>query len=134
MRGGIFWLFDIECGECAIIQVKVDIEPAADDGAQQGDEEELSCAQPACLAVLDEDPEHQQEDGGEDEESPLPAQYQHSQRYAGGEDQFVIMCGGFEDFVDQINGEQDEEDHVGLAAYLRKGFVINGEKRQHREG
>ena len=68
----------------------MNIKPSADDRAEQGDEEELSGTQPACLAVLDEDPENQQENGGEDEESPLPAQYQQSQRDAGGDDQLVI--------------------------------------------
>ena len=86
------------------------------------------------MPIPDKDPDDQQEDGGKDEESPLPAQYQQSQRYTGSDDQLVIERGGFKDFIDQVYGECDEEDYVRFAAHLRKGFVINGEKCQHRKG
>ena len=52
----------------------------------------------------------------------------------GRDDQFVMERCAFQNFNDEVDGECDEENEIGFAAHLRKGFVINGEKREHHQG
>ncbi len=62
----IFWPFDIECRECSIVQIQMNVEPASYDCAEDGDEKELSCAKPARFPVLNKYPEDEQKDRRED--------------------------------------------------------------------